>query len=271
MVKTIWWVTGILIAAGLTAIYYFRSESGTPATTQSEPSIELPVPQKPPAPAIRHPLPSSATETPDQQPPLPPLGESDKPIQEALAESAAPAPVGSFLIPDNIVRRFVTTVDNLPRQKVAVQLRPVKPTPGLIPVNGDEDKNETLTLSEENYARYTPFVEALKAADAKKFATVYLRFYPLFQQSYEDLGYPGRYFNDRLVEVIDHLLETPDVKQPIELKRPKVFFEFADPNLEASSAGRKLLMRMGPQNAAAIKEKLRELRREIAASPTATN
>jgi len=37
----------------------------------------------------------------------------------------------------------------------------------------------------------------------------------LFQQSYEDLGYPGQYFNDRLVEVIDDMLKTPDVQGPI--------------------------------------------------------
>src|SRR6185436_17861366 len=83
---------------------------------------------------------------------------------------------------------------------------------------------------------------------------------PLFQQSYEDLGYPGQYFNDRLVEVIDHLLQTPDLRGPIVLKQGKVFYEYADPALEARSAGQKLLMRMGPQNEASIKAKLKELR-----------
>src|SRR6185369_8627545 len=68
------------------------------------------------------------------------------------------------------------------------------------------------------------------------------------------------YFNDRLVEVIDHLLQTPDVRGPIPLKQGKVFYEYADPALEARSAGQKLLLRMGPQNEAVIKGKLKELR-----------
>jgi hypothetical protein len=63
-----------------------------------------------------------------------------------------------------------------------------------------------------------------------------------------------------LVEVIDHLLQTPDIRGPIELKQGRVFYEYADPALEARSAGQKLLLRMGTQNASVIKGKLKELR-----------
>jgi len=92
---------------------------------------------------------------------------------------------------------------------------------------------------------------------------VYERLYPLFQQSYEDLGYPGKYFNDRLVEVIDHLLQAPEAAGPVPLVQPKVFYEYADADLESRSAGQKLLMRMGPANERLIKEKLRAFRAEI--------
>jgi hypothetical protein len=40
-------------------------------------------------------------------------------------------------------------------------------------------------------------------------------------------------------------------------------YEFADPELEALSAGQKVLIRIGPENAALIKAKLRDLRREL--------
>ena len=96
---------------------------------------------------------------------------------------------------------------------------------------------------------------------------LYQRWYPLLQQSYEDLGYPGRYFNDRLVTVIDHLLETPNVKGPIELTQPNVLFEFADPQIEALSSGQKLLLRMGPDNAKRVQAKLKELRRAVTTQP----
>jgi hypothetical protein len=89
----------------------------------------------------------------------------------------------------------------------------------------------------------------------------------LFQQSYQNLGYPNGYFNDRLVEVIDVMLATPEPKGPIKLVRPNVMYTFADPALEARPAGQKLLIRMGPENAQAIKAKLTELRSVITAGP----
>jgi hypothetical protein len=66
------------------------------------------------------------------------------------------------------------------------------------------------------------------------------------------------------VQVIDHLLATPDVTGPIKLTQPSVMYEFADPKLENLSAGQKALIRMGKANAAVIKTKLRELRVAVA-------
>ena len=47
---------------------------------------------------------------------------------------------------------------------------------------------------------------------------------------------------------------------PVELKQGRVFYEFADPALESRSAGQKMLLRMGSDNADVLKKKLRELR-----------
>jgi hypothetical protein len=89
---------------------------------------------------------------------------------------------------------------------------------------------------------------------------LYKRFYPLFQEAYIDLGYPQRYFNDRVIEVIDHLVETPEIEETIVLIRPHVLYEFADPNLEKLSSGQKILIRMGNENALKAKKFLGELR-----------
>jgi hypothetical protein len=103
-----------------------------------------------------------------------------------------------------------------------------------------------------------------------------MRLYPLFQQAYEDLGYPKRYFNDRLVEVIDQLLATPEVagelkvhlpaiNGPVQPERPWVLNEFDDPALQSLSAGQKILLRMGPVNERRMKTKLSEIRRLVTA------
>jgi hypothetical protein len=44
-------------------------------------------------------------------------------------------------------------------------------------------------------------------------------------------------------------------------------YKFADPGLESMSAGQKLLLRMGPDNAARVKAKLKAVRDLITASP----
>ncbi|MEQ9562327.1 MAG: DUF3014 domain-containing protein, partial [Woeseiaceae bacterium] len=115
----------------------------------------------------------------------------------------------------------------------------------------------------DNYARYDQLVNIVTSADINNVADTYRRFYPLFQNAYVNLGYPDGYFNDRLVEVIDHLLATPVVEPPVVLVRPNVLYQFADPELEALSSGQKLLIRMGNEHAESIKNSLRELRAAV--------
>ncbi len=50
---------------------------------------------------------------------------------------------------------------------------------------------------------------------------------------------------------------------PIALTQPKVLYEFADPALQDLSAGQKMLVRMGPENEARVKAKLREFKRAL--------
>jgi hypothetical protein len=140
----------------------------------------------------------------------------------------------------------------------------LKPVPGRFATSGPED---ALTLDPANYERYAPLIQLVRSTDDDKLIAFYVRHYPLFQEAYENLGHPPQYFNDRLIEVIDHLLATPDLKDPIALAQPNVQFEYADPAIERRSAGQKVLIRMGSANAAAVKQKLRSLRAKLVERP----
>ena len=258
--KAIWWSAGIVIAAAIAIGVYYRYYSPAPAAPPPPPTA-APQAAAPPAPAIQHPIPSSAEQ---QQAPLPPLDESDPVVRDSLSGLLGKSALTKFLVPHQVIRDFVVTVDNLPRKKVAAELRPLQPTGGDTAV--DTQAGQT-TLSDQNYARYAPLMQVVSSVDPKALATIYFRLYPLFQQAYENLGYPGKYFNDRLVLAIDSMLATPDVQGPIPLVRPKVFYQFSDPKLEALPAGQKLLIRMGPQNASIIKQKLQQFRAAITATP----
>jgi hypothetical protein len=261
--KAIWWsaTAVVVLIIGIGAYYRYYAQPTVPEKVQASPP-----PPPPPTTAdnggIQHPIPGSSAEPST----LPQLNQSDQLVRDSLAGLLGAKAVEQFLMPENVIRHFVVTVDNLPRKKVAVDLRPIKPTPGESIVNNQGDAS---TLSTANYDRYTPFMHLVVSTDPKTLATVYFHLYPLFQQAYEDLGYPGRFFNDRLVEVIDHLLAAPEPQGPIELVQPKVFYQFADPRLEDLSAGQKLMIRVGPANERALKAKLRDLRAVLVQSAPA--
>ncbi len=258
--KAIWWSAGIVIAAAIAIGVYYRYYAPVPAPpTQHQ--AATPQPAASPAPAIQHPIPPAAEQ---QQTPLPPLDQSDSVVRDSLIGLLGKPAVAKLLVPHQIIRDVVVTVDNLPRRKVAAELRPLQPTPGDTAV---DTQGGSTTLSQQNYARYGALMGVVRSADPKSLAAIYFRLYPLFQQAYENLGYPGKYFNDRMVQAIDSLLATPDVQGPIELVRPKVFYQFADPKLEALPAGQKLLIRVGPKNASLIKSKLQAFRAAITAQP----
>ena len=190
------------------------------------------------------------------------------PIADALVETLGRKAVLEFLNVDNFAQRVVATVDNLARTHAPARLWPVHPAAGRF---GTQTARDSAAIGADNPKRYSAFVRWAESLDMKQVAALYRRLYPQFQRAYEELGYPGRYFNDRVVDVIDHLLETPsldepvavklpDIKGPIQPTRPWVMIEFADPSTEARTAGQKLLLRMGKDNAQRLKAKLLELR-----------
>ena len=248
----------VVIAAG--SWYYLQSRR--PAMPTAPATSPQPPPAEPTEPAIQHPVPAGEAAAPTT--PLPSLADSDAAMADALAQLAGASAVKDYLLSESIIRHNVVTVDNLPRQKAAVQKRPTGTVAGSFMADGDELH---ATINPQNFTRYQPWVAVIGRLNMRQLAALYVHFYPLFQQAYQELGYPNGYFNDRLVQVIDNLLAAPQPTGSIALVRPNVMYTYADPGLESRSAGQKLLMRMGPDNAAVIKTKLTELRAAITAAP----
>jgi hypothetical protein len=219
------------------------------------PAKVAPAPAPPAEPEVQYPV-----ATPPAPEPLPSLEQSDAPVLKALSGVIGKAPVDQFVVPEGVIRKFVVTIDNLPTTKVAERLRPVKPVDGRFATSGKED---AWTVDPANYERYKPMVDVLRSMNDDQLIALYQRYYPLFQDAYENLGHPPKYFNDRLIQVIDHLLAAPEVRDPVALAQPNVQFEYADPKLESRSAGQKVLMRMGSDNATAVKARLRSLRARL--------
>ncbi len=231
-----------------------------------------PIAALPTPPAIQHPIDPPAAEA--SASPMPGLADADPYVSERLIALLGRPDVQAFLQLDGFVRRAVATVDNLARDTAPVSVWPVKPTPGrFATVPGADGGPEQIAPT--NAARYTPFVRFVESVDTAQAVALYRRLYPLFQQAHEEQGFPGRYFNDRLVQVLDRLIATPVPAQPpavtlVEVKgdvpstRPWVRYEYADPALESLSAGQKMLLRTGADNHQRLRAKLIDIRQRIA-------
>ncbi|MGH8799568.1 MAG: DUF3014 domain-containing protein [Casimicrobiaceae bacterium] len=257
-----WLIWALVALAALGALVYYLWQQNQ-ARQAAAPPAGTPAQAAPPVaavpPPISHPIEEAAVPVPPsvEEKPLPALMVSDATMRNTLAGLFGSDALGKMFYGDGIVHRFVATVDNLPRPTLPLSTMPVKPVPGGFVTAGADD---TLAIGPDNAARYTPYVRIVDAADAKTLVGIYVHFYPLLQEDYRALGYPNGYFNDRLVQAIDNLLAAPDALAPVRLTQPKVLYQYADADLESRSAGQKIMMRMGSENAAKVKSKLREMR-----------
>ena len=252
-------VVAVVILGGALAAYYYWQETLPEQQTQPEPDAgevtALPPPIAPPRPMLRQ-----VVNVPKAKFPLPQLGESDSFMLEALASVTGKESLMKIFRVELLIHNIVATIANLPNQGLPVNTMPVTPVPGNLVASVADGE---MSISSKNAARYTPYVRLAGVMNTEKLVALYLRLYPLFQQSYEELGYPNKYFNDRLIEVIDNLLAAPDIKEPVKLVQPKIVYVYADPDLEGRSIGQRILMRIGSENEAKVKIKLQEIRQEL--------
>jgi hypothetical protein len=273
----------LLIGLAIGGYYWWQQRAPEPApqVLQAAAPVQAitppgtPEPTAPAAntpPPVLHPLEAVPSAT---APALPELSKADAFVLQALGSLLSQPHLRAFVLADDFVRHVVATVDNLPRSQASWTVWPVNRTPGRFTTMVVESAgSQSEIISADNAARYAPFVKFIESVDSTRAVALYVQMYPLFQQAYAELGFPKRYFNDRLVEVIDHLLATPVVTEPIQVKlvevkgsvkslQPWTRYEFADPALEQLSAGQKILLRVGPSHLQRLQAKLREFRAKI--------
>lgn len=235
------------------------------ATSASAATVQVPPPANAPVtgPAIKHrvaPLQAS-------QPPLLP-----NEVNAAVGKALGRKTLLRFFYLDPLARRFVASVDGLGRKPAPTDLWLLKPIPGELKMVKSSRQPDSSLLKKSNSQRYARWVQWIARTDSAQLINLYARMYPLLQQTYVDLGHPNGYFNDRVIEVIDLMLDTPMAKPPLRLRPPRADkqaptatpprprFEFDDPALESLATGQKILLRVGPDNAAILKAKLKVLR-----------
>lgn len=255
------WIVGaivVIVVVALAAWWYFSRMPGVDMARHgpapSEPASTSTAPL-----AITHPIeqaqagPASASTAP-----LPTLEDSDNPAARALAALPGAQGLAELLITRGLIPHIVATVDALPRQSIGSSVLPMHTPGGEFEVETDDGQ---VRLDAGNFARYAPYMKIVDAVDPRTLVDWYVRWYPLFQQAYRELGYPRGYFNDRVIAAIDNMLAAPNARGAIALvKTRNDHYAFADPTWEALSVGQKLMIRVGPENERTLKAKLRSIR-----------
>lgn len=256
----------LLLFGVLCLVWYFYANQadllapepvGISAPEPPPPVAEPLVPQHPVAALL-------ATATPEApaEPLFPEsLDQADAYLQRRLPQLGVKPDLLQLLALNHFTEKLVLIIDKLPEASLPRPHLPIAPPkPGFQTTMGSAGQ---LVISGRNAARYTPYVQLAEAIPDAALLKLYRGLYPLFQQAYVDLGHPDGYFNDRLVAVLDHLLQTPEPAGTIPLVAHVSRFKYADASLEALSVGQKTLLRMGNDNARRIKAKLRSLRQGL--------
>jgi hypothetical protein len=255
------WILVVVVVAGA-GWFLFKDQLQRGQEQPAAAPVRSSMPQAPsaappqashPAPAIQHPVNEDAAD-----PALPALADSDAAVWDALAGVAGQGDALAIVLRDHLIQRIVVMVDNLTKPSITRRALALQPIPGGFQVEEGDGRTRVAVANAE---RYAPYVATFTSANADTVVAAYRRFYPLFQQAYVELGYPDGYFNDRLVQVLDHLLQAPPAPDVLEVRRDaRGQYRFADPQLEALSIGQKTLVRLGSQQQQQVMAQLRNLR-----------
>lgn len=217
-----------------------------PEVTDDEPPV-----YEPPAPVV-------------QAEPLPGLNDSDSNVLSALQNLSAQTL--AFVVPQEIIRKFVRAVNAVEEGKVVHDYRPItSPTPGFVAerISTVGVQPPRFHVNTENYHRYDALITLVALLDTEALAAFYQRFYPLLEEAHAEMGLKKGNFHTVLVRAIDHLLAAPVIDEPLELVQPKVFYQYANEEIEALPSTYKLLLRMGPENTRSLQRSLKSLKERI--------
>ncbi len=211
----------------------------TPAETPGKPAEDADVPS-----------------TPDvQRPVLPSLESSDEYVRDQV--SLLSPGMTEWLKQDDLVRRFAVVIDNArvgdyPRRQIVFLTPTAK-----FPVRQDGDR---MLLDPDGYHRFDSFVDTAISIDPQRAVALMRTLSPLLVEALKELGAKDPDPTIAIREGIEQVLATPDLEGDIEVVQPKVYYQFADPNLESLKPLQKQLLRMGPQNLARIKSYLTQVK-----------
>lgn len=224
----------------------------------SETFEELPViePEPEPEPEIVEPDPEPEIVEPEPEP----LDISDAAVKTAILALSEMPELAQVLVNDDLLRRFVVFTNNLAEHEIAENHRFLEIPSGSFRIYRQANKE---WIDAASFKRYTIYAEALDSIETEGLIALYATYKPELNNIYAQVGDPDEDFSDRLMQAINHLLDTPEIPIPVEVYSDSVMYKFRNERIESLSAPQKQLLRTGPENMRQIKAKLREIQEAL--------
>jgi len=263
-----------LLVVGFVVIIfaYFYPQKDAPAPVQSAdtetlkrvpPPAELVLPPAPDIPIAAVVAPPPLQEAPEEVALT--LEISDQVLRVDLAEAGGSDLLKTTLLQENLVQRCAGVVDGFSRGQIPYKALPLKPPAEKFSIVTIENQS---FINPESYHRYDGYAEAIAELNTATLVSTFNRFRPLLEQAYAGLGYRADEFDNAVIRALDRILATPELHEPIALRRKETIYLHANPELEALTAVQKLLLRTGPDNVARIKGQAQAIRSGLLGSPT---
>lgn len=264
----------LIVVLAIVVVAYVLWQSLGKQAAEPEPvpvAVEEIVVEPPPLPPAEdipprpEPVVEATVEAPElPQPVLPTLAESDPMVREHLAAAGVGAELDKLDQQQNLIQQGTALIEGFSRGLVVRKLLPIDPPKGIFSV---ELQGEQLYMNPAGYARYDGYAEAIESLDSVALVNNFHTMRPLYEQAYGQLGLDPGDFDNAVVRVLDRILATPEIEDPIALSRRSVMYQYADPQLEQLTALQKQLLRMGPDNIRRIKQQAAALRAGLLSQP----
>jgi len=277
----IWSIAAIAVCTFLYLVYLavaFEPPRGTTTVILPTPAAEIEVIEPRPVPTRITPSTPAAAASVEVEPivvdvveveapvaeaavELPRLNDSDSFVAEKISELSSGTSLLSYLVDEQLVRRAVVLVENISRGQYPQTALPYKPIVEEMQVSSDDGR--LFTMEAASYTRFDAAVAAFVALDTEQTVGLYRLLSPLLQQAYAEIGFRDAEFEQALIKAIDAVLSAPEIEGPFQLVKPSVMYLYADTRLEELANMNKQLIRLGPENSARLKAKLREFKQAL--------
>lgn len=151
-------------------------------------------------------------------------------------------------------------IDGASRGLILRKILPLSPPSAAFSVSGEDD---FLYMAPDSYERYNSFAKTVASLDSNDIADSFHQLRQVYEAAYDQLGLDTAEFDNAVIRTLDIVLATPELKEPIAVKRKSVVYVYVDPALESLPPLQKQLLRMGPENILLIKQFARAMRNRL--------